>query len=96
MAFSFREFTNLLNKGECLPEIAEPKAPLNAARVLQQLPFWNLSVKELSLLARQRRYSPATGCTGFAGKSFGHVPYSACQCHPYNIRPANCESDTPS
>jgi hypothetical protein len=26
MAFSFREFTNLLNKGKCLPEIAKPKA----------------------------------------------------------------------
>jgi hypothetical protein len=30
-------------------------------------------VKELSLLAREWRYSPATGSTGFASKSFGHV-----------------------
>ena len=26
MAFSFREFTNLLNKGKCLSEIAKPEA----------------------------------------------------------------------
>ena len=30
MAFSFREFTNLLNKGKRLPEIAKPEAPLDA------------------------------------------------------------------
>jgi hypothetical protein len=30
-------------------------------------------VKELSLLAREWRNSPATGNTSFAGKSFGHV-----------------------
>jgi hypothetical protein len=29
MAFSFREFTNLLNKGKRLPEIAKPEAPLD-------------------------------------------------------------------
>ena len=38
MAFSFREFTNLLNKGKCLPEIAKPEAPLDAVSFLQQLP----------------------------------------------------------
>jgi hypothetical protein len=32
MAFSFREFTNLLNKGKCLPEIAKPEAPLESMR----------------------------------------------------------------
>jgi hypothetical protein len=34
MAFSFREFTNLLNKGKCLPEIAKPEAPLDAVSFL--------------------------------------------------------------
>jgi hypothetical protein len=73
MAFSFREFTNLLNKGKCLPEIAKSEAPLDAVSFLRQLPVWGLCVKELSFLARERRYSPAAGRTGFASKSFGHV-----------------------
>jgi hypothetical protein len=30
MAFGFREFTNLLNKGKRLAEIAKPEAPLDA------------------------------------------------------------------
>ena len=34
MAFSFREFTNLLNKGKCLSEIAKPEAPLDAVSFL--------------------------------------------------------------
>ena len=34
MAFSFREFTNLLDKGKRLPEIAKPEAPLDAERFL--------------------------------------------------------------
>ena len=38
MAFSFREFTNLLNKGKRLSKIAEAKAPLDAVSFLQQLP----------------------------------------------------------
>ena len=38
MAFSFREFTNLLNKGKRLPEIAKPEVPLDAVSFLQQLP----------------------------------------------------------
>ena len=50
MAFSFREFTNLLNKGKCLPEIAKPEAPLDAVSFLQQLPVWG--VRERALLAR--------------------------------------------
>jgi len=29
MAFNFREFTNLLNKCKCLPEIAKLEAPLD-------------------------------------------------------------------
>jgi hypothetical protein len=58
MAFSFREFTNLLNKGECLPEIAKPEAPLDAVSFLEQLPVWSLSMKELSLLVREWRKSP--------------------------------------
>src|ERR1700716_3642513 len=76
MAFSFREFTNLLNKAKRLPEIAKPEAPLDAVSVLRQLPARGLCVKELSLLAREWRYSPATGSTGFASKSFGHVASS--------------------
>src|SRR5271170_5731719 len=77
MAFSFREFTNLLNKSKRLPEVAKSEAPLNAARFVRQLPVWGLCTKEFSLLARKRRYSPATGSTGFISKSFGHVacPY---------------------
>ena len=34
MAFSFREFTNLLNKGKRLAEIAKPEAPLDMVSVL--------------------------------------------------------------
>jgi hypothetical protein len=63
MALSFREFANLLNKAKCLPEIAKPEASLDAVSFLQQLPVWGLCVKKLSLLARERRYSPATGST---------------------------------
>ena len=82
MAFSFREFTNLLNKGKRLPEIAEAEAPLDAMSFLQQLPVWCLCVKELSLLAREWRNCPATGSTGFASKSFGHVACPSCQPSP--------------
>ena len=77
MAFSFRQFTNLLNKGKCLPEIAKPEAPLDAVSFLQQLPACGLSLKELSFLAREWRYSTATGSTGFVSKSFGLVAWSA-------------------
>src|SRR6202022_3845882 len=49
-------------------------------------------MKELSLLAREWRYSPATGSTGFASKSFGHVACPSCQPAPA-LRLANCESD---
>ena len=35
MAFSFREFTNLLNKGKRLPEIAKPEAPLDVVSILR-------------------------------------------------------------
>ncbi len=73
MALSFSEFTNLLNKGKCLPKIAKPEAPLDAASFLQQLPVWGLCLKEFSFLAREWRNSPATRSTGFASKSFGHV-----------------------
>src|SRR5271165_2596951 len=69
MAFSFREFTNLLNKGKRLPEIAKPEAPLDAVSFLCQLPVWGLCVKELSLLAREWRYSPTTGSAGFATRA---------------------------
>jgi hypothetical protein len=35
MAFSFREFTNLLDEGKRLPEIAKPEAPLDAVSFLR-------------------------------------------------------------
>jgi hypothetical protein len=35
MAFSFREFTNLLDKGKRLPKIAKPEAPLDAVSLLR-------------------------------------------------------------
>ena len=34
MTFSFRELTNLLNKGQRLPEIVKPEAPLDAVDFL--------------------------------------------------------------
>src|SRR3984893_14273876 len=92
MAFGFREFTSLLNKGKRLAEIAKPEAPLDAVSFLRQLPVWGLCVKELSLLAREWRYSPATGSTGFASKSFGHVACPSCQPSPA-LKLANCEGE---
>src|SRR5258707_2155286 len=88
MAFGFREFTNLLNKDKRVAEIAKPEAPLDAVSFLRQLPVWGVCVKELGLLAREWRYSPATGSTGFASKSFGHVV-----CPSSRIRLANCEGE---
>src|SRR5262245_57184311 len=73
MAFSFREFTNLLNEGKRLPKIAKPEAPLDVVSFLWYLPVWGLYMKDLSLLACKWTYSPATGSTGFATKSFSHV-----------------------
>ena len=70
VAFGFREFTNLLNKDKRLPEIAKPEAPLEAVSFLQQLPVRSLRMKELSLLAREWRYSPATRSSGFASLDF--------------------------
>jgi hypothetical protein len=92
MAFGFGEFPNLLNKGKRLAEIAKPEAPLDAVSFFRQLPVWGLCVKELGLLARERRYSRATGSTGFAGKSFGQVACPSCQPSPA-LRLANRESD---
>src|ERR1700731_3863794 len=60
MAFRFREFTNLLNKGKRLPEVSKPEASLDAMSFLLQFPVWGLYVKELSLLAREWRNSSAT------------------------------------
>jgi hypothetical protein len=82
MAFGFREFTNILNKRKRVAEIAKPEAPLDAVSFVRQLPVWGVRVKELSLLAREWRYSPATGSTGLAGKSLGHVA-----CPRVNLRP---------
>jgi hypothetical protein len=79
MAFSFREFTNLLNKSKRLPDVAKSEASLNAASFLGELPIWGLCTKELSLLTRERQYSPATGSTSFISKSFGHIAYPSYQ-----------------
>jgi hypothetical protein len=54
MAFSFGEFTDVLNKGKRLAEVAKPEAPLDAVSFVCKLPVRGLSVKELSLLARER------------------------------------------
>jgi hypothetical protein len=35
MAFSFREFTNLLSKSKRLPEIAKPEAPLDVVSIFR-------------------------------------------------------------
>ena len=74
MAFSFREFTNLLNKCKCSPEIAKLEL-----RSMGELPsvvaILGLYMKDLSFLACQRKQFPATGSTGFASKSFSHVAY---------------------
>src|SRR5262249_14320657 len=75
MAFSFCELTNFLDEGERLPEIAKPKAPLNVASFFWQLPIWGLCMKVLSLLARKRGNSSATGSTGFVYKLCGHVAF---------------------
>src|SRR5260370_18054272 len=83
---------NIWKEGKRLAEIAKPEAPLDAVSFLRQLPVWGLCVKELSLLAREWRYSPAKGSTGFASKSFGHVACPSCQPSPA-LRLANCESD---
>jgi hypothetical protein len=92
MAFSFREFANLVDKGKRLPEIPKPKAPLYAVSSLWQLPVWGVCIKDLSLLARERRNSSTTGSTGFAYKRFGHVVCLSCQPLPA-LRLANCKSD---
>jgi hypothetical protein len=41
------------------------EAPLDAVSFLRQLPDWGLCMKELSLLAREGRNSPATGSARF-------------------------------
>jgi len=82
MAFGFCEFAHLLNKGERLPEIAKAESSLDEAAFLCESPAWDLSVKRFGLFAREWRYSPTTGRTGFAGKSFGHVTPFLCQPSP--------------
>jgi hypothetical protein len=66
MAFGFREFANLLDKGQRLPEITKPEAPVDAVSFLRQSPVRRLWSKELGFFASQRRYSPATGSAGLA------------------------------
>src|SRR6202158_1796774 len=77
---SKRELIRGYLEGKRLAEIAKPEAPPDAVSFLRQLPVWGLCVKELSLLALEWRYSPATGSTGFASKSFGH--FACPSCHP--------------
>ena len=89
---SKRELIRGYLEGKRLAEIAKPEAPPDAVSFLRQLPVWGLRVKELSLLAREWRYSPATESTGFASKSFGHVACPSCQPSPA-LKLANCESD---
>src|SRR5260370_38942062 len=81
MACSFRKFTNFLDKGKRLPEIAKPEAPLDAVNFLRWLPVWGLCMKELSLLAREGRNSPATGSASFFYKRFGHIACLSCRHH---------------
>ena len=73
MAFSFREFPNLLNKSKRLPEIAKSEAPLDAVSFLRQLPVWGPCMKELSLLAREWRDAAATRRACLLGEHLGHV-----------------------
>ena len=40
MAFGFREFTNLLNKGKRLPEITKPEAPLALSASITCAGIW--------------------------------------------------------
>jgi hypothetical protein len=53
MAFSFREFTNLLNKGKRLPEIAEAEAPLDCGELSPAVASL-VPVRERTQLARAR------------------------------------------
>src|SRR4029077_10646312 len=45
MAFGFRELANLLDKGQRLPEITKPEAPLDAVSFLRQSPVRRLWLK---------------------------------------------------
>ena len=56
-----------------------PISDAEAAHVLQQLPVWGLCVKDIGLLAREWRNSPATRSASFLYKRFGHVVFLLCQ-----------------
>jgi hypothetical protein len=45
MTFGFCEFTNLLDKAKCFPEILEPEVPLDPTPVIHQLPIGGLRVE---------------------------------------------------
>src|SRR5271166_473216 len=94
MAFGFRELANLVNKGQRLPEIAKPEAPLDAVSFFHQLPVRRLRLKELGLFASEWRDSPATGSAGFACKSFGHCACSLCLPSPAKAKPIERKSIT--
>ena len=84
MAFGFGELTDLLNKGERVPEIAASKAPLDAVGIVTQLPIGSLCLEALGFITRERRDAAATRRTCFLGKSVGHVLVSKArfgECH---------------
>ena len=68
-------FADIWKEGKRLAEIAKPEAPLDAVSFPRhrQLPVWGLCVKELSLLAREWRYSPRDREYRFASKSLRHL-----------------------
>src|ERR1700732_2359702 len=61
MAFSFRKFTNFLDKGKRLPEIAKPEAPLDAERFLRELPVWGLCMKSAACSRVRGGFPPRQG-----------------------------------
>jgi hypothetical protein len=91
MAFSFREFTNFLNKDKCLPEIAKSEAPLDAMSFLQQLPVWDLCMKQLSLLRVSGGISPRQGVQFLLARVLVMflAPHITVACCPYR-KPNPC------
>jgi hypothetical protein len=73
MAFGLGELTDFLNKGECFPEIAKSKGPLDAAGIVTQLPIGSLRLEALGFITSERRDAAATGRACFLGKRFAHA-----------------------
>ena len=73
MTFGLGEFADFLNKsGECFPEIAESKPPLDAVGIVSQLPIGRLCLKALGFITRERRDATATGRANSMGQARGH------------------------